>query len=76
MPRYEFLCEKCQKTVRTDHDHRGAREGEGPVPDVQEHESRAAAQRLHGADEEEELTGLLIPDGNGLAVEPLRSGRK
>ena len=30
------------------------------MPDVQEHESRAAAQRLYGADGEEELTGVIL----------------
>jgi len=47
---------KVPEAVRADHDDLGAREGEGPVPDVREQESHAAAQRLYGADEEEELS--------------------
>ena len=44
--------------VRADHEHLRAREGEGKVPNVQECESRAAAQRLHGANGEEELSAV------------------
>jgi len=44
------------EAVRAHHDHLGARERESPVPDVQEHESCAAARHIHGADSEEELT--------------------
>ena len=65
MPRYEFLCEKCKKVqeaVRAHDDDLGAREDEGQVPQVQRHEGRSPAQRLHGADEEEELTALATDE--------------
>jgi hypothetical protein len=64
MPRYEFLCEKCQKPFELTMTI-SEREGESPVPDVQE-QGRGAAQRLHGADEEEELTlAEATPSSNG-----------
>jgi amino acid transporter len=44
------------ETLRAHYDHVGAAESEGQVPEVQEHEGRAAARQFHGADVEEELT--------------------
>ena len=70
MPRYEFMCEKCQKPFELDHDHLGAREGESPVSDVQEHESCAAARQLYNADGEEELRrGWPPPEHHGVVSE-------
>ena len=34
MPRYEFLCEKCQKPFELRHDDLRARQGEANVPEM------------------------------------------
>jgi hypothetical protein len=50
MPRYEFVCETCKQPFEL-----LLTISEREKGDMQGHEGRAAARRLHGADVEEEL---------------------
>jgi hypothetical protein len=55
MPRYEFLCEKCRTPFEFTMTISEHEEGQAERPQVQGHEGRTAARRLHGAYGEEAL---------------------